>query len=666
VQRKVQRESIRSAFSVPLKFDASLSQIPSEQFMSVQTGHPNWQRAIVVLTGAVVGTLVVGAMYWAQAVFIPVALAVFFTFMLNPLVVFLQRRGLGRVVSVLVIVCGAGLLVAGLLTLLVMQFGNLAADLPKYRDNIMTKARWVRDLSSGSSLDKLNNLKKDVASELQPQPDPNAPPKEKNESPLGHTPPVEVQSTVPGWMSSIPGVAGTVLEWGAQAAMAFILIVFMMLHREDMRDRLIRLAGKNQITMTTKALDEAGQRISKFLLMQAIINGSFGLCIGIGLLVLGVEYALLWGFFGAFLRYIPYIGPWIAAILPVTVSVVMAEHWSTVIGVLGLFAVVELISNNVLEPKLYGQSMGVSEVALLVAAAFWAFLWGPIGLVLSAPLTVCLVVLGRYVPQLEFLDILMSDEPALDADVRFYQRALARDPDEATDLVLARTKKEEPEKVYDELLIPALGYARGDHERGNITDEDNEFLLQVVEDSISDLGTQVLVAAEKKSDALASEAVATGSPPVRIERARFLACAARDRSDQLALGMLRHLLPATHWDMEIMPLETLSSELIERVEETKPSLICIASLPPGGLSHTRYLCKRLKARIPGVKIIVGRWGLKENVEHNLELLKEAGPDWVSTSLLETREQLHAWRPVIAAQTAAEERPARSPELLSAS
>jgi predicted PurR-regulated permease PerM len=621
--------------------------------MAVQAAHPNWQRAIVVLAGSVVGALTIGAMYWAQAVFIPVALAIFFTFMLNPLVLWLQRRGLGRVFSVLTVVTASALVVLGMVWLLATQIAGLAAELPKHSDNIRAKVRTVRELlNAGSGLDKISDeIKTELTTPKTPEGKEGASAAPSPSRPV----PVELQSSVPSWMTGIGGIAGSLLEGLAQFALAFILVVFMLLNREDMRDRIIRLAGKNQVTMTTKALDEAGQRISKFLLMQAIVNGTFGIAVSIGLLALRVEYAILWGFVGAVLRYVPYIGPWVAAVLPISVSIMMAEHWGTVLGVVGLFLVIELISNNVMEPLLYGQSMGVSEVALLVAAAFWAFLWGPIGLVLSAPLTVCMVVLGRYVPQLQFIDILMSDQPALDTDVRFYQRALARDPDEASELVLDRVKQDHGEQVFDELLIPALSYAKGDRERDYVSEEDETFLLKVVDDILTDLSTQTLVLASMTNP----DGTARCDPSQEggIAKAKFLACAARDRSDFMALSMLRQLLPSDRWDMEIMPLESLSSELVERAEETKPSLICIASLPPGGLSHTRYLCKRLKARHPDVKIIVGRWGITENVEHNRDLLREAGADWVSATLIETREQLCGWRPVIAAQTAVEEKAA---------
>jgi hypothetical protein len=266
-----------------------------------------------------------------------------------------------------------------------------------------------------------------------------------------------------------------------------VLVIFMLLKREDLRNRLLRLVGHGRLTVTTKAVDDAGQRISRFLLMQALINGTFGLSLAVGLFLIGVEYAFLWGFLAAILRYIPYLGTWIAAILPITLSLAMFEGWLQPLLVMALFLVIELICNNVLEPRLFGRSMGVSEVALLVVAAFWAFLWGPIGLVLSNPLTVCLVVLGKYVPQLEFFDVLLGDEPALDADVSFYQRLLARDQDEATEIVLTHVQTLGPEQVYDALLVKALCHVRRDREQDQLTDFDEEFILRATGEIVEDL-----------------------------------------------------------------------------------------------------------------------------------------------------------------------------------
>ena len=267
---------------------------------------------------------------------------------------------------------------------------------------------------------------------------------------------VVLEPESPTWLARLPALLSSLLETLGGLALALVLVVFMLLKREDLRNRLIRLVSHGQITVMTKALDDAGQRISRFLLMQLIVNATVGLSVGLGLLAIGVQYAFLWGFVAAVFRYIPYIGVWIAALSPIILSLAMFEGWVQPLLVIGLFLTIELLASNVAEPRLYGRSIGVSEVALLVAAAFWAFLWGPIGLILSSPLTVCLVVLGKYVPQLKFLDVLLGDEPPLDAHVTFYQRLLARDQDEATQLVLAQAKASSAGTGLRRLLGPRL------------------------------------------------------------------------------------------------------------------------------------------------------------------------------------------------------------------
>ena len=324
----------------------------------------------------------------------------------------------------------------------------------------------------------------------------------------------------------------------------------------------------------------------------------------------------------------------------------MFPGWVQPLLVLGLIVVLELVTANVMEPWLFGHSMGVSEVALLVAAAFWAFLWGPIGLVLSSPLTVCLVVLGKYVPQLEFLDVLLGDEPALDPDVSYYQRLLARDQDEATQLVLAQAKTLPPEQVYDELLVPALNYVKRDRERDDLTEADEQFILRATREIVEDLGERQAAAAGK-----AARRRQRRPRPRRRRKVRILGCPGHDEADRLALEMLRQLLDPARWDVEVLSLEMLSAELVALAGEKEPAVVCIGALPPGGLAHTRYLCKRLRARLPEAKIVVGRWGLKGNVEQNQEQLREAGADQVETTLLETRTHLHAWLPVLAQEEA---------------
>ncbi len=393
--------------------------------------HPqDWQRSVIVATNVIVGAVVVGAMYWAQAVLVPVALAMLLTLVLTPPVQGLQRLGVGRAPAVILVVALTSCLVGGLGWLMTRQFVELAAELPAYSDTIKDKIRSVREMASSPTGGKIGKLIDEVSQELnepaaaeesesEPSPRADTGPTTGQEvknslaKALPAPAPVVVQAETPAWFGQLTSALGSVGETLATFALSVVLTFFMLFHRESLRDRVILLVGHARMTATTKAFDEAIHRISRFLVMQLVVNGTYGLALAAGLVVLGIRYALLWGLLAAVLRYIPYVGAWIAATPPVLVSMAMTDGWAHPLMVIGLIVVLELLSNNVMEPLLYGRSIGVSPVALLVAATFWAFLWGPIGLVLSSPLTVCLVVLGKFVPQLQFIDILMGDKPAL-------------------------------------------------------------------------------------------------------------------------------------------------------------------------------------------------------------------------------------------------------------
>jgi predicted PurR-regulated permease PerM len=605
---------------------------------------PGWQLALLILTGTVVGVVVVTCLYWAQTVFIPVAAAVFLTFLLAPLVTALQRRGLRRLPSVMLVVLLAAALLGGVVWLITAQVTSLAGEVPKYTENIKGKVKSLRHLGQGSVTSGLEKMIQEITGEWN-LPTASREGKHEDKPPvaaLEKPTAVMLQPESPTWLARLPALLSSLLESLGSLALALVLVVFMLLKREDLRNRLIRLVSHGQITVMTKALDDAGQRISRFLLMQLFVNGAVGLAVGVGLLALRVEYALLWGFLAAVFRYIPYIGVWIAAVPPLILSLAMSPGWFQPLLVVGLFLAIELTAGNVIEPRLYGHSIGVSEVALLVAAVLWAFLWGPIGLVLSSPLTVCLVVLGKYVPQLKFLDVLLGDEPPLDAHVTFYQRLLARDQDEATQLVLAQAKASSPEQVYDDFLVPALNCAKRDRERDDLTESDEESVLQATREILEDLGER------RESVTQAEEAIHAedrGNAPAPIPL-RVLACPARDQADRLALEMLRQLLDPAKWVVEIAAVETMTADLVAQVAEQAPALVCIGALPPGGLAHTRYLSKKLRARFPKVKIVVGRWGLTDDVEANREQLQDAGANLTATTILETRSQLDSLLPIL--------------------
>lgn len=608
----------------------------------------SWQRSIIVLTVTVVSVVAITVLYWAQSIFIPVALAAFLTFVLSPVVTWLRQRGLGRTPAVIITVCLSAFALGTAGWLVTSQISSLLRELPKYSQNVTEKAKALKKVAASSN--QLTKMIVDLNRELGSQPTPKSDAAsdgradDEPQGKSGRPTAVFIEAQTPVWLSRISSFLAPVMEYLGELALAIILVIFMLQKREELRNRLIWLVGHGRIPTATKFVDEAGQRISRFLLAQAMVNGTFGLVLAVGLLLIGVKYALLWGFLAAMLRYLPYIGAYLAAVFPISLGLAMFDGWGTVLMVAGLFVVLELIVANFVEPWLYGQSMGVSEIALLVAAAFWAVLWGPIGLVLSSPLTVCLVMLGRYVPQLEFLAVLLGDEPALDPSVSFYQRLLARDLDEAEDLVLEHLKTESAEQVYDNLLIPTLKAAKLSLGRGDISEADEEFVIRSIREIAEDLGERRVTANDADKETAEDEAISQGD---QREVVHILGIPAHDGADQAALEMLQNLLDPARWSLELVAPDALTAELLELVAEKKPALVCIAATPPGGLAHTRYLCKRLRARFPELRILVCRWGPRASNTSSPGQLEEAGADMITTTLLETRQQLESLLPVLA-------------------
>jgi predicted PurR-regulated permease PerM len=612
--------------------------------MTAKSTAPPRVRKLPLLYVLASFVLVVACLYWAKAVLIPIAVAIVLTFLLNPVVSMLQRRGLPRTPAVLLVVVLAFSVVGGIGWVVTRQITALAYELPFYQENLRQKVSDLRELGKGGVIERVQITIQDLLGELQkPEPPvqetqplgaPTAKPKDESEKPV----PVVVQA--PSMLWRLPSL----LEQLANAGLVVVLVIFMLIRYADMRSRLIRLAGYGRLTIATKALDEAGQRISRYLLMQSLINGSFGFALSLGLFLIGVPYALLWGFLAAVLRFIPYVGPVVAAILPSTLSLAVFPGWGQPLLVIGLILLLELISNMIMEPLLYGQSAGVSEVALLVAVAFWTWLWGPVGLFLATPLTVCLGVLGKYIPQMEFIGVLLSDEPVMESPTNYYQRLVARDQDEATALVDDYLKEHPLEMAYDDVLIPALNAAKRDHELGTLTAEDRQFIIDATRAIVEDLGTRQRSSAASATVAAASALdAATAGPPARI-----LGCPGQDEADELALLMLRQLLDPTRYKLDIVSAEVLTAEVVSIVERQHVQLICIAALPPSALAPTRYLCKRLRARFPDCKIVVGRWGYTGDRDEPQTLLRDAGADDVGVTLRETRQQLMPLSQLVAA------------------
>ena len=575
-------------------------------------------------------TLITAFLYFAKAVLMPVALAILLAFLLSPLVLALQRWGLGRIPAVILVVVLTFSLLGALGWTVFRQFASLTDDLPRYQQNIKHKIADIQGAGQDSFLDKAQKTITEITQELQRSDRPLKP----EDQPI----PVVVQG--PSVLWQLPAV----LELLATAGLVIALVIFMLLARGDLRNRLIRLVGYRRLTLATKALEEAEQRISRYLLMHSIVNGSYGTVLGLGLFLIGLPYALLWGVLAALFRFIPYLGPAIATLFPAAFSLVAFPAWQEPLLVIGLIVLLELGSNMIMEPLLYGRTAGVSEVSLMIAIAFWTWLWGPVGLLLATPLTVSLGVLGRYVPQLEFLGVLLSDEPVLEPHTSYYQRLVARDQDEATDLVEEYLQTHTVAELYDNVLVRALYRTRNDWSLGNLTQEDMHFVVHTTREIVENVGgSQQLPVSAEDADATALE-----PQPGRIlpDKTPVVCYPARDEIDEVALFLLLQLLDPERYIVELVPATLLAAEVVTLMEQKQGGLFCIGVIGPGGVSQARYHCKRLRARIPTLKIVIGHWGVPDSSAVGDNLLRITGVDAVGTSLQETLGQIMQFESVV--------------------
>jgi predicted PurR-regulated permease PerM len=569
--------------------------------------------------------LIGACLYWAQAVLIPIALAILITFLLGPLVSGLRRIGVPQTPAVLLVVgtaLGATLVIGWTLG---HQVARLAHELPQYRFNITKKIGDIRAAQRGSLKDVQDSANA-VMRELQ-----------KGEEAGRKDQPVPVTVVPPGMIQWLPGIP----RLTASVGFVILLVVFMLIRRQKLRSRLILVLGHGRLTVTTKALDDAGSRISRYLLMQTLMNGSFGAALAVGFFLIGLPYAFLWGALAALLRFVPYIGAWIGAAVPLVMGFAVFSGWSKLLLMLGLVLAVELVIGYVIEPWLYGRSVGVSEVALLVGAAFWTSLWGPMGLLLSTPMTVCLVVLARNLKALDFLVVLMDEEADLAPEITYYQRLLAADRHEAGEIARESLKTRTMDKVFDEVLLPALSYARRDRAAGRITEEEEDFVLSATREIVEDIATRPAASgAEAESGDPARVDAGASPPPVRI-----LAVPATDEADEISLLMLEQILDARHFEVELAGAALLTSDVVARAADEEPAAVIITALAPGGLARARHLCKRLRIALPQAKIVVGRWGARR--DRRDELLA-GGADRVGATIAESRSQLYELLPVLRA------------------
>ena len=554
--------------------------------------------ALVGLWAVALTSFVIATLYFARDFLIPLALAALLTFLLSPLVTKIERW-LGRIAAVLLVVVMifAATVAAG--WVITQQLVDLATKLPDYKENIQTKRRSIK-LPTGGVFTKLSETVEELKKDL-PGVETSTPPAAKLET--ATLPPKPAPAAASGQvgetfnvdpMGLVQYLIATVLGPLGMAALVLLLVIFMLLRREDLRGRLIRLIGKGRISASTHAMNDAGARVYRYLFMQLVVNVSYGVPVAIGLYFIGVPNAVLWGAFATVLRFIPYIGPWIGAAMPVVLSLAVSVNWTMPLLTIGLFIVLELLSNNVMEPWLYGSSTGVTPIALIVAAVFWTWLWGPVGLILSTPLTVCLVVMGRHVARLSFLSVLLSDEEALTPAEDCYHRLLTVGEQDELEFVEAYLKANSLTALYDAVFIPVIIATETDYRLELLDDEQRLLVEQSLRDIIEDLGTS--------PQAWNIHPKAEHTPSLGPALTFRMCCLpARADRDELAGTMLTQLLQAQGLAAQNAPGNFTVSDSLNFVEKSDADAACISVVSPSTVIQARHLCIKTTGTFPSTE-----------------------------------------------------------------
>lgn len=632
--------------------------------------------ALVILSMIALTTFIVATLYFAREVLIPLALAALLTFLLAPLVTRIERW-IGRIAAVLLVVAliFTGFGAAG--WMLTRQLVDLATKLPEYKGNIVTKMHAF-EVPKGGAFTKLSQMVDELKKELTGGKAPSVPtitqepgkPASTVPSPPDAPPaaaPVQAVETAKGNpLELVQVIIAPLLGPLGTAALVLVLVIFMLLKREDLRSRLIRLIGQGRISATTRAMDDAGRRVSRYLLMQLLVNVTYGTVIAIGLYFIGVPNAVLWGAFASVLRFIPYIGPWVATILPTILALAVSPHWTMPILTVALFGGTELLLNNVMEPWLYGAHTGVSSMALIVAAVFWTWLWGPLGLVLATPLTVCLVVMGRHVPRLSFLSVVLSDEEALTPAEDCYHRLLRPGDRDELELVESYLKAHSLTALYDSVFIPVLTAAETDARSESLDAEQLGYVERSMRDIIEDLGTRPAVpsrAAEEKADA-AADAKAP-PPPAIAPDCRVYCVPARAERDEIAGIMLVQLARQQGFGAQNASGQLVTGELVALVEKADVDVVCISVVAPSTVIQARYLCLKLRTVLPKQKIVIGLWGATEDITEAASRLRDSGANVVVTTLADALVQIAKLAPPLLDEMTSAPIPADEEERLAA-
>lgn len=612
---------------------------PSDQF----------PRSVWMLASIAV---VVAALYLAKGVLVPLTLAVLLSFLLSPVCDWLERRKLGRIPAVIATVVVGFALLGGVAWTAVVQMTELAPRVPVYQRNLQAKLHSVNDTLS-AVLSKVTKTAEEI--------DQRHPHAMTDAEPVRHSDLAYAVRLIPSPTSPLQmlsGVFGTILEVLGATGVVILLVVFFLIRREDLRDRFVHLIGQGHLSVTTQALEDAATRVSHYLATQSLLNLSFGVPVAIGLYFIGVPNALLWGIAATLLRFVPYIGSMIAATMPIGLAMAISTDWVAPLLTLGLFVALELVISNFLEPWLYGKHTGVSAVAVLVAAVFWTWLWGSVGLLLATPLTVCLLVLGKHVPQLSFLNVLLGNEPVFELKTRVYQRLLAGDLEEAVELIDEALEQTSLAEVYDTVLIPTLARAESDRRRGDIDEGRHQFIFQCLKETIEDLGTRQK---EQPVQPTNGETVDTHDKVELVisstgEKPCILLLPARNEADEIAATMLAQLFDSSGFQVETVSKDVLAGELAGLIVEHKADVVCISAMPPAAATHSRYLCNRLRGKFSDGRLIVGLWNASGDLDKARHRIGCGDAVRVVATLAKAHEQIQVvLQPILVRREPAQDR-----------
>jgi predicted PurR-regulated permease PerM len=620
-----------------------MAPISSDQHLNPAIPPAQSFDAVRVAATLVSATVIIAALYYGQDVLIPLVCAFLIGFALNPPVAWLSRRGVPRIVSVIAVLVMIVAVLGSMIVVLGAQLRSLSQELPTYQYTIRTKLADLRaQLKAPGIFEGALETVETVQNEVQSHPeasstDVNAPRDDPQRVKIVPSPKDPFETAI-AWLQVSLGPM-------AKAGIVFVFVFLVLLDRSDMRDRLLRMLGGN-LHRSTDAIEEAGKRISKYLLMQLIVNVTYGVPMALGLYLIGVPGALLWGTVAAVMRFVPYIGPMLSAIFPISLAFAVDPGWDMVLWTVALIVLLEVVSNNIVEPLLYGTSTGLSAMSLIAAATFWTALWGPIGLILATPLTVCLLVIGRNLPQLQFLDTLLGSLPALDLPTRIYQRLIANDAEEAIDIATTQIDGSSLRDFYNEVALQVLRLASDDHLR-NATTEHRLRVATGMDTLLDDLREQ-------------------HAPPIADNRKPLVVCiGGKWEVDTIVSEMLCDVLALDGITAVYRPAAAVSAASVAKLDLEGADTVCLSYFTSSPTLPARHFCRRLRRRWPDLRIVLALFDAPpELLEEDAHLA--LGADEVVTSIEEaTRRIQRIVAPAAAVEAQTAERPENDDERVAA-